>query len=86
MSIALLYATIGAIVAYAINGLVVGWGPLFVVPSVTALHSMYGYAGMRCRPCGRSARTALPVVFYRTRDLFRALPIPVWLKPAIGDS
>ena len=84
-SSALLYATLGAIVAYAINGLVVGWGPLFVVPSVTALHSMYGYVwyavlGLAAGLLG----TALPLVFYRTRDLFRALPLPVWLKPAIG--
>lgn len=84
-SSALLYATLGAIVAYAINGLVVGWKPLFVVPSVTALHSVYGYVwymvlGLAAGLLG----TALPLVFYRTRDLFRALPVPVWLKPAIG--
>jgi len=26
----------------------------------------------------------LPMVFYRTRDLFRALPVPPWARPAIG--
>ena len=31
-----------------------------------------------------SIATALPEVFYHCRDLFRALPVPVWTKPAIG--
>ena len=28
--------------------------------------------------------TLLPVVFYRVRDLFRLLPVPLWSKPALG--
>jgi chloride channel protein, CIC family len=84
-SSALLYATLGAIVAYAINGLIVGWGALFVVPAVTALHSIYGYLwyavlGLAAGVLG----AALPLVFYKTRDAFRALRVPAWSKPAIG--
>jgi CIC family chloride channel protein len=30
--------------------------------------------------------TALPVVFYRARDAFHRLPVPLYLKPAIGAA
>ena len=84
-SSALLYATLGAIVAYAVNGLIVGWGALFVVPTVTALRSPYGYFwyGLLGLVAGLFG-VALPVMFYRTRDAFRRLPVPNWMKPAIG--
>lgn len=84
-SSALLYVTLGAIVAYAVNGLIVGWDALFVVPTVTALHSPYGYFwyGLLGLVAGLFG-VALPVMFYRTRDAFRHLPLPKWLKPAIG--
>lgn len=84
-SSALLYATLGAIVAYAVNGLVVGWGALFVVPTVTGLRSPYGYFwyGLLGLVAGLFG-VAMPVVFYRTRDAFRRLPLPGWIKPAIG--
>ena len=84
-SSALLYATLGSIVAYAVNGLIVGWGALFEVPAVTGLRSPYGYLwyallGLVAGLFG----VALPVMFYRTRDAFRRLPLPKWAKPAIG--
>jgi chloride channel protein, CIC family len=84
-SSALLYATLGAIVAYAVNGLIVGWGALFVVPTVTALRSPYGYFwyGLLGLVAGLFG-VAMPIMFYRTRDAFRALPAPRWIKPAIG--
>lgn len=84
-SSALLYATLGAIIAYAVNGLIVGWGALFVVPTVTGLRSAYSYIwyGLLGLVAGLFA-VALPVVFYRTRDAFRSLPVPAWSKPAIG--
>ena len=82
---ALLYATLAAIIAYAINGLFVGWGALFQVPPVTAFRSplSYGWYALLGVVAGLFA-TALPIVFYRTRDLFRRLPVPLFLKPAIG--
>ena len=84
-SSALLYVTLGAIVAYALNGMIVGWDALFVVPTVTALRSPYGYFwyGLLGLVAGLFG-VALPVMFYRTRDAFRRLPVPTWIKPAIG--
>ena len=82
---ALLYATLGAIIAYALNGLVVGWGALFRVPPIAAFRSplSYGWYALLGLAAGLFA-TALPLVFYRTRDAFRRLPVPEFLKPAIG--
>jgi CIC family chloride channel protein len=82
---ALLYATLAAIIAYAINGLFVGWGALFRVPPIAGFRSplSYGWYALLGLAAGLFA-TALPVVFYRTRDLFQRLPVPVFLKPAIG--
>jgi CIC family chloride channel protein len=82
---ALLYATLAAIIAYAINGLFVGWGALFRVPPITTFSSplSYGWYALLGVAAGLFA-TALPVVFYRTRDAFRRLPVPPFLKPAIG--
>jgi CIC family chloride channel protein len=81
----LLYATLAAIIAYALNGLIAGWGTLFVVPRVAALRTQfdYGWYGILGVAAGVLA-TALPVVFYRVRDLFRALRIHPALKPALG--
>lgn len=84
-SSALLYATLGAIVAYAVNGMIVGWSALFVVPSFTALATPLGYGwyallGVAAGLIG----VALPVVFYRTRDMFRRLQIRPYARPAIG--
>ena len=83
---ALLYTTIGAIVAYALNGMFVGFQPLFRVSSLV---------GQLTRPLdylwylvlGVAAgllATILPMVFYGARDFFRSLPVPAWLRPAIG--
>src|SRR5262249_52503371 len=72
-------------VAYAVNGLFVGWGALFKVPSITPLRSPldYGLFALLGLVAGLFA-TAIPVVFYRIRDAFRALPVPSAVKPAIG--
>ncbi len=82
---ALLYTMLGAVVAYAVNGLFVGYLPLFRVPDNLVGPSFTGYAlyillGVVAGALG----TLLPVVFYRMRDLFTALPIPPHFKPAIG--
>lgn len=84
-SSALLYATLAAIVAYAINGLFVGWGALFRVPPIATFHSPFAYAWYALLGIAAGLfATALPVVFYRTRDAFARLRIPVYLKPALG--
>jgi len=82
---ALLYTMLGAVVAYAVNGLFVGYMPLFRVPADLGVPSFTGYAwfvllGIVAGAVG----TLLPVVFYRMRDLFAALPVPPHIKPAIG--
>lgn len=81
----LLYATLAAIIAYALNGMIVGWGALFVVPPIAAMRAPldYGWYGILGVAAGVLA-TALPVVFYRVRDLFRAMRVHPALKPAIG--
>ena len=82
----LLYATIGAIVAYAVAGQLTEYGALFVVPQPIAPlprpidYAWYAVLGVAA---GLIA-LVLPVIFYRTRDLFRALPVQAALKPAIG--
>jgi CIC family chloride channel protein len=81
---ALLYTMCSSAVAYMVNGLFVGYGPLFnfsgaVTPS---LFENLWYAAFGI--IAGAVATLLPVVFYRVRDLFRKLPVPLWTKPAIG--
>lgn len=81
---ALLYTMTSSAVAYAVNGLFVGFGPLFTIPSIATpsygSYIWYATLGVAAGLAG----ALLPVVFYRVRDLFRALPIPLWSKPALG--
>jgi chloride channel protein, CIC family len=81
---ALLYTICSSAVAYAVNGLFVGYKPLFTVSVVPAQsladHAWYVALGLAAGVVG----TFLPVLFYGVRDLFRKLPVPVWTKPAIG--
>ena len=72
---ALLYTTIGAIVAYALNGMFVGFQPLFRVSSLVGPlpgpldYLWYVVLGVAA---GLLA-TLLPMVFYGARDFFRKL-------------
>jgi CIC family chloride channel protein len=81
---ALLYTMCSSAVAYAVNGLFVGYRPLFQIPhtQMPTLKSYGAYAalGLAAGVLG----TLLPVVFYRVRDGFRALKMPLWMKPALG--
>jgi len=81
---ALLYTMLSSAVAYTVNGAFVGYQPLFTVPAIATpvFHDYVAYAvlGVAAGVVG----TLLPSVFYRVRDLFRALPVPVWMKPAVG--
>lgn len=81
----LLYALLASVVAYGINGLFVGWKPLFYFPGGQITMTTFGFAwfGVLGGLSGLMA-TLLPVVFYRMRDFFRALPVPASLNPAIG--
>jgi CIC family chloride channel protein len=84
-SVALLYTMLGSVIAYAVNGIFVGWQPLFAVPTGLGISHVSDYLwyillGLICGPIA----TLLPVVFYGLRDAFRAIPLPNHIKPAIG--
>ncbi len=81
---ALLYVMLASIVAYTINGLFVGFDPLFTVPAmgmpVFIDYFWYILLGL----VAGVVATILPSIFYYTRDAFHAIPIPPHVKPAIG--
>jgi CIC family chloride channel protein len=82
---ALIYTVIASVVAYAVNGLFVGWSPIFLFPQsvhFTQPIALVGYAtlGIVAGVIGAIE----PPIFYGIRDLFRSLKIPNHVKPAIG--
>lgn len=82
---ALQYTLISAVVAYAVNGLFVGWSPLFLLPTnltFTRPVALLGYAilGVVAGLVGALE----PPVFYGVRDFFARLAVPRHFKPAIG--
>jgi CIC family chloride channel protein len=81
----LLYCMLSAIVAYAVNGAFVGWDPMFALAGKTSPMRLgnFGWYTALGIASGLIA-AALPEIFYRMRDAFHALPIPAWVKPAIG--
>ena len=81
----LLYTMLGSIVAYTVNGLFVGWQPLFNVPVNIPTPDFMGYLwyaalGVIAGLVG----ILLPEIFYQVRDLFKKIPVPPHIKPAIG--
>lgn len=82
---ALLPALLASIIAYALNGVFVGWRPLFRVPGDLLLARSWDNAWYVV--LGVSAglvATMVPLVFYGARDAFRLLKIRAELKPALG--
>ena len=82
---ALIYTVIAAVVAYAVNGLFVGWSPIFLFPE--AIHftrpiELVGYAALGILAGVIGAIE--PPIFYGIRDLFQSLKITNHLKPALG--
>ena len=82
---ALLYTMLASVVAFAVNGLFVGWHPLFRVPATLGSSGLadYGWYVLLGVASGLVA-TTLPVVFYGLRDAFRAIPCLPHIKPALG--
>lgn len=82
---ALLHTMLAAVTAYAVNGLFVGWDPLFHMPANIVAPGLLqnGWYVVLGAVAGVVA-TLLPLVFYSLRDAFKALPIPRVLKPALG--
>ncbi len=76
---------IASITSYSIYSSYAGWGFLFAVPPI-AFHrprelAVYALLGVACALFG----WIYPRVFYGVRDrLFRPMPLPRWLKPAVG--
>jgi len=82
---ALFFTTLGSIVAYVINGVFVGWRPLFQVPQALMLPGFSDYWWYALLGAGSGVvATLLPVVFYGLRDVFHRVPVPPHIKPAIG--
>jgi CIC family chloride channel protein len=82
---ALLYTVIGSVVAYAVNGLIVGWQPLFHVPADLAAPAFIDYLWYAALGVAAGiVATLLPVAFYGIRDAFRGLRVPPHVKPALG--
>jgi CIC family chloride channel protein len=77
-------ATVASIIGYATGALVLGWEPLFRTPDLPFRNpvELVGYlvlALVLALGAGGFVR-----VFYWTRDRFRDLAVPAWLKPMIG--
>lgn len=82
---ALLYTMLGSVVAYAINGLFVGWRPLFYVSPDIGVPGFYDYGWYAVLGITSGfIAIILPFVFYGVRDLFHKISVPPHLKPAIG--
>ena len=82
---ALQYTLVSAVVAYAVNGLFVGWAPLFLLPSNLTFNrplDLLGYAilGVAAGVVGAIE----PPIFYGIRDAFQRIRLPKHVKPAIG--
>jgi len=81
---ALLYTMLASVVAYVLNGMFVGWKPLFHVPALGdpdgGEYLWYAVLGLG----SGVVATLVPLLFYGTRDAFRKIPIPAHLKPALG--
>ncbi len=75
---------ISSIMAYSLFGAVTGWEPLLATPHFRFDHPqeliLFGVLGLVCALLGKF----YVKVFYGMRDLFKRLPIPNWLKPAVG--
>jgi CIC family chloride channel protein len=84
-SAALVPAFVAAIIAYSVYCSITGvWGPIFEVPPLQFLHPaelpFYALLGLACVVAG----SVYVKVFYGIRDLFRRIPIPNHIKPALG--
>jgi len=82
---ALVYTMLASIIAYAVNGIFVGWRPLFQLPDGITHPEFTGYAWYLALGVGSGiVATLLPQALYLVRDAFRRLKVPPVLKPALG--
>jgi CIC family chloride channel protein len=79
------FTLVASVVAYAVNGLFVGWDTLFLIPpGLTFLRPLelggYAILGAAAGVVGAIE----PSIFYGVRDLFVRLRLPRHVKPAVG--
>jgi len=82
---ALPFTLVASVVAYAVNGLFVGWRPIFLLPGNLAFThpvELLGYALLGA--AAGIVGAVEPSIFYGARDLFRKVRVPNHVKPAIG--
>jgi len=83
---ALMYTVIAAVTSYAFYGLFAGWDRLFFIPASLRFEdaplSLLSFAllGILAGLLG----AVLPTLLYRVRDLFRRMPGPPHIRPAVG--
>ena len=81
----LLYTMLASVIAYAVNGVFVGWDSLFQVPRGLTVSGLSGYGWYVLLGLASGViATILPNIFYGLRDAFHAIPVPPHVKPAIG--
>lgn len=82
---ALIYTIMAAVVGYAVNGMFVGFEPIFALPqglSFERVETLIWYAVLGA---GTGLVAAfLPWIYYTTHELFERLPGPRFLSPALG--
>ncbi|OAG26883.1 chloride channel protein [Thermodesulfatator autotrophicus] len=81
---AVLFCLLASVTGYVLNGIVVGWEPLFKVHEIpiTQWDQYLFFASLGI--CAGLVAAILPEVFYRLRDFFKVLNVPQFLKPALG--
>jgi CIC family chloride channel protein len=82
---ALIYTVIAAVTSYAVFGFFSGWESVFEIPGGLSFHepaALVGFAllGILAGLIG----AVLPTLLYRTQALFRRLPGPPHIRPAVG--
>jgi CIC family chloride channel protein len=82
---ALIYTVIAAVTSYAVFGLFSGWESVFAIPGGLAFHEPAALAGFALLGVLAGLIGAvLPTLLYRTQALFRRMPGPPHLRPAVG--
>lgn len=80
----LLYAILASVTAYTLNGMLVGWDAVFVIPQNMAVKAPDYLEFALLGILGGVVATLLPLLYHRTHHLFERLHVPVYLKPALG--
>ncbi len=82
---ALIYCIFSAGIAYLLSGFVVGWEPLFRLPENLTLTSPEEYLGFLVLGIlAGMVGTIAPLIFHYTQRFFDHLPLPLFLRSALG--